>query len=104
MDQVSLVKADVRKKQWAEIIQACQNSGMTVKAWCLENGINIKSYYYRLRKLREELCNSTQQVVPICSFSSSHFIVIRNGNVTAEIPDGISAATIDAVVRAVSQC
>ena len=32
MDQVSLVKADVRKSQWAEIIQACQSSGMTVKA------------------------------------------------------------------------
>ena len=77
MDQVSLVKADVRKSQWTEIIQACQSSGMTVKAWCLENGINIKSYYYRLRKLREELCNSAQQAVPVCSVSSSHFVVIR---------------------------
>lgn len=61
MDQVSLVKADVRKSQWAEIIKACQRSGMTVKAWCLENGINIKSYYYRLRKLREELCDCSCQ-------------------------------------------
>ncbi|MDO5399022.1 MAG: hypothetical protein Q4G33_13960 [bacterium] len=51
MDQVSLVKSDVRKNQWVEIIQACQSSGMTVKAWCAQNGINIKSYYYRLRKL-----------------------------------------------------
>lgn len=104
MYQVSLVKADVRKNQWAEIIQACQSSGMTVKAWCLENGINIKSYYYRLRKLREELCNSVQQAVPVCSVSSPHSVVIRSGNVTAEIPDGISAATINAVVKAVSQC
>ena len=104
MDQVSLVKADVRKSQWAEIIKACQSSGMTVKAWCLENGINIKSYYYRLRKLREELCDSAQQAVPVCSVSSSHSVVIRNGNITAEIPDGISVATIDAVVKAVSQC
>ena len=104
MEQVSLVKADVRKNQWAEIIQACQSSGMTVKAWCLENGTNIKSYYYRLRKLREELCDSAQHAVPVCSVSSSHSVVIRNGNITAEIPDGISVATIDAVVKAVSQC
>ena len=104
MDQVSLVKADVRTSQCAEIIQACQSSGMTVKSWCRENGSNIKSYDYRLRKLREELCNSAQQVVPICSFSSSHSVVIRNGNITAEIPDGISVATIDAIVKAVSQC
>ena len=55
MDQVSLVKADVRKSQWAEIIKACQSSGMTVKAWCLENGINIKSYYYRLRKRKRKI-------------------------------------------------
>jgi len=104
MDQVSLVKADVRKKQWTEIIQACQSSGMTVKAWCAENGINIKSYYYRLRKLCEKLCNASQQAVPVCSFSASHSVVIRNGNVTVEIPDGISAATISAVVKAISQC
>lgn len=77
---------------------------MTVKAWCLENGINIKSSYYRLRNIREELCNSVQQAVPVCSVSSPHFVVIKNGNVTAEIPDGISAATINAVVKAVSQC
>lgn len=31
MDQVSLVKADERKNQWAEIIQACKSSGMTIK-------------------------------------------------------------------------
>ena len=30
-------------------------------------------------------------------------VVIRNGSVTAEIPDGISVATIAAVVKAVSQ-
>lgn len=104
MDQISLVKADVRKNQWVEIIQACQSSGMTVKSWCAENGINIKSYYYRLRKMREELCNVSQQAIPVCSFSSSHSVVIRNGSVTAEIPDGISASTITAVVKAVSQC
>ncbi len=104
MDQVSLVKADVRKNQWAEIIRACQSSGMTVKAWCTENGVNIKSYYYRLRKLREELCNASQQAVPVCNISASHSVVIRNGSVTAEIPDGMSAATISAVVKVVSQC
>ena len=49
MDQVSLVKVDVRKNQWAELIQACQSNGMTVKAGCNENGINIKSYCYRLK-------------------------------------------------------
>lgn len=53
---------------------------MAVKAWCFENGINIKSYYYRLRKLREELCNSAQQAVQICSFSAYHSVVIRRCN------------------------
>ena len=77
---------------------------MTVIALYLENVINIKSYYYRLRKLREEVCNSVQQAVSICSISSSRSIVIRRGKVSAEIPDVISAATIDAVVRAVPLC
>ena len=104
MDQVSLVKSDYRKTIWVENIKACKSSGMTVKAWCESNNVNVKSYYYWLRKLREELCEIVPNVVPVCNISSSNTVVIRSGNITAEIPDGTSAETINAVVKAVAQC
>ena len=39
--------------QWQQMVYDCRNSGMTVKAWCAENGINDKTYYYRQRKVWE---------------------------------------------------
>lgn len=48
----SLVTTQFRKQQWKDIIQARMNSGQTVTSWCEENGVNIKSYYYWLRKIK----------------------------------------------------
>ena len=48
MDKIT---SDVRRQQWLDIIQACNASGLTKKAWCEQNGINIKSFYYRYFKL-----------------------------------------------------
>lgn len=57
MDQVTLVKSEFRLQQWSDIIKNCQSSGQTVVSWCKENGINIKTYYYWLRKLRLHMMN-----------------------------------------------
>ena len=42
-----------------------QESGMTVTAYCAQNGINIKTYYYRLRKVREQCLESEPAIVPV---------------------------------------
>ena len=39
--------------QWQQLVYDCRHSGMTVKAWCAENGVLEKSYYYRQRKVWE---------------------------------------------------
>ena len=48
MDKIT---SDIRRQQWLDIIQACNASGLTKKAWCKQNGINIKSFYYRYFEL-----------------------------------------------------
>ena len=50
--EISEAKRFVRLREWSAMIQACKASGKTVKAWCKENGISIKTYYYRLRRIR----------------------------------------------------
>lgn len=52
----------IRLRKWAEIIQARQNSGQTVRVFCEDNGINIKRYYYWQRKLRDEACRELSLV------------------------------------------
>lgn len=46
---------EVRLAQWTRIIQQCQNrpQGQPACQWLKENGINSKSYYYWLRKVRK---------------------------------------------------
>ena len=39
--------------KWNERITACRSSGLTVKAWCQENGVSPGSYYRWQRRLYE---------------------------------------------------
>ena len=51
---VTTVKQQMKLREWAEQIEARRASGMTVQSWCAENGMNVKTYYYHLRKVREQ--------------------------------------------------
>ena len=37
--------------EWSDRVTACRNSRMTVKAWCAQNGLSEKTYYYWQRKV-----------------------------------------------------
>ena len=66
MDEIAIVKKQAQKAEWTEKIRKCSESGLTVSEWCRENGINLKTYYYHLRKLRKEICE--QIPVPVMTF------------------------------------
>lgn len=44
-------------QQWKSIIQDRNHSGMTVDAYCKQNGLSRHSYFYWLRIIREEALN-----------------------------------------------
>jgi putative transposase len=56
MDTQKITK-EYRLSQWAQIIQARNESGKSVKDFCEDAGINKNSYFYWQRKLREAACN-----------------------------------------------
>ena len=115
MDQVTLAKNQIRADRWRLLIQTCQQSGQTVVNWCEENNINIKTYYYWLRKLRKlELCTK-ELPVPVPEEKPVVFkqlevaaplpntrtaVIIRLPQATLEIADGASQQTIQAVLLA----
>jgi hypothetical protein len=45
----------IRLQEWAAQIADCTQSGKTVREWCRENIINEKTYYHRMRVVREEM-------------------------------------------------
>ena len=62
---LATVKQEVRLREWAAQVEAQQPSGLTVQQWCTENGIKLKTYYYRLKKVREQFLDSTPVIVPL---------------------------------------
>ena len=47
---------EVRLNQWKLIIEQCQSrpDGQTARQWMAENGVQEKTYYYWLRRVRKE--------------------------------------------------
>lgn len=97
---ITAVKEEVRLHDWAARIAAQQASGMTVQKWCAENGINSKTYYYHLRKLREKCVASAPAIVPLGSpkITSSDIHIEKNG-LQISLPTDISADTLIALVH-----
>ena len=55
MDTHKIAK-EYRLSQWAQIIQARNESGKSVKDFCKDSGVNKNAYFYWQRKLRETAC------------------------------------------------
>jgi hypothetical protein len=49
-------------QKWIGIVRDCRSSGKTIKTWCDDNGINLKSYYYWQRKVCLETCREIEAV------------------------------------------
>ena len=55
---VQAMKHAALLQEWSAKIAECRTSGMSVKAWCAEHGILIKTYYYWEKRFVTE---ATQQ-------------------------------------------
>lgn len=99
MNEIALAKKQVIEAEWSEKVRRCRESGLTVAEWCRENGINLKTYYYHLRKIRKEICE--QIPVPVMTVpEESHSVKISIGDMIAEIPEGISEQMMTSLIRA----
>lgn len=92
---------EVRSKNWAEIIAACNTSGQTKAEWCRENGVTLRQFYYWQKKLRGELYEAARgrECTGLASYTGNSPKVIF-----AEIPSAPMAADkntfcADAVIR-----
>ena len=99
MNEIVRVRNEVRMRQWAEMIRCRNESGLSVSEWCEQNGINIKTYYYRLKRVRETLCSEIEQhdivsVQPVSKRFEDAYIRLLVGNIKVEIPDDFNADTL----------
>ena len=106
-----IVRNPANLELWQERIRECRGSGKTVSAWCEEQGISEKTYYYWHRKLMK-LQNQTGEVV-----SSAFYEISRNlrntaevsatlhcGGLDADVYSGANEETLIRLCRALKQC
>lgn len=114
-------KADV----WRQIVLNCQNSGMTTRQYCEDNGINVHTYYYWMKKLRGMACaipekklvpqvNPPQAIVPLIfhdeesnlvkADQSTTAVILHLNSITMEIRNGASESIIRNTIQALKLC
>ena len=120
MSEILKIRQQVRLNQWSAMVQEREDSGLSVKAFCKQAGIATKTYYYRLRRLREatirqaqsgavqatmpqpELVQYTPPTGYICD-PTTQSIVIRTSSTTVEIPMNTNPEVVAAAVSFLKQ-
>lgn len=84
--ELSKLNQQANLAHWQQQVYECRHSGMTIKAWCEEQGISIKSYYYRQQKVWKAAQASQQN---------------REVKVSPQLPPALPAAVI---TEAITPC
>ena len=102
---ITEIKTRVSLQEWQQRILDCQNSGMSVKVWCQQNGISTGSYYFHLRKIRESVLEENQ-IIPLEPPKpvSSTGIRIESDSITITLPETVSPEQLTAVLSALKSC
>lgn len=103
-NEIVAIKTEVRERNWEEMSLACRQSGLSVKEWCRQNGINASTYYARLRKLREKVCRNIVSIEPETSQRREFEIKISSGEIIVTLPSDASAETISTVLMTLKSC
>jgi transposase-like protein len=103
--EITEIKTTVSMEQWQQRIMDCQQSGMSIKAWCQENGVATSSYYHYLRKIRESMLQEKQLVpLKLPKAASSAGIRIETSGITVTLPETASAEQLTAILSALKSC
>ena len=116
---VQALKHAALLQEWSTKIAECRSSGMTVKTWCAERGIPIKTYYYWEKRFVTEATQhlslpATTQAGLLMRVSPEALpggdvdaigagITIRHGESVITLPDGSSAEAVAELVKALNR-
>ncbi len=116
---VQAMKHAALLQEWSARIAECRSSKMSVKAWCSEQGIPIKTYYYWEKKFVTEATQQLSLPAPrqagllmrihpdtmpgsdVADVGSG--IIIRHGESVITLPAGISAEAVADLVKALNR-
>ena len=109
--RLQTLNAAQRVQLWAERIAECRSSGKSVRAWCRENEISEKTYYYWQRRLYQQMVSTAERVdfaeiprgvqIGQCSGAAAKISLSR---ATIEVYPGADAQMIQAILQTLQSC
>ena len=116
---VQAMKHAALLQEWSSKIAECRSSGMSVRAWCAEQGIPIKTYYYWEKRFVTEATQhlslpAPTQAGPLMRVNPDALlsgdvnaigsgITICHGESTITLPAGSSAESVADLVKALNR-
>ena len=105
-------------QEWAERINECRTSKLTVKAWCLEHDIKLSTYYTWQKRVFNAVSSKIQpstgnsvpvfaeitQDLPVAAASANIAATLRAGDFSIDIYDNASATFIESMLRGLKSC
>ena len=100
-----------RVQLWSERIAECRSSGKSVRAWCRENEISEKTYYYWQRRLYQQMVSAAERVdfaeIPReaqTSRSTGVAAKVCLPGATIEVYPGADTQTIQVILETLKSC
>ena len=95
--------------QWVQIVSQCRDSGLSVRQWCQEHGVNVSSYYKWQRKVYAAAqAQQEVQFAEVTPIQPDHYgnvaVTVRIARAEADIHSGADAATVETVLRILKSC
>ena len=103
MSDVLEVRDVYRAETWATLIQESNNSGLTKREFCRQRGISEKSYYYWLRKLRNQAAKTAEShLIKLDPTQTEEDILhIRYHDAELRLPSGVDMDVVAALLRSI---
>ena len=110
------LKHQTKLQEWAAQIQNCRSSGLPVRAWCRQEGINASTYYRWERELLTTANQAPCSGVPAVTFVelpapkqvscnvAEHCATLHIGSTSLDIYSGCDAEQLKMLVELLRLC
>lgn len=104
-NSIRTLKQEQNLTLWAQQVEECNNSGLSMSQWCRNNNIPVSTYSFRQKKVWEafskrQASNFVEVTVQQEAATPSIAVSISSGNIVADVHNGADEDTITAVLRA----
>lgn len=104
-NSLQLYDAQQRRAYWTDAVTRCRSSGLTVRAWCVQEGVREKTYYYWQHKIFKDACGQNEFIeIPCSEVSQSVIAEVSVNGITAVVHSGADAITLKNLIAAMKLC